>query len=199
MRYTEEMCQFLIEYAPKHRISEIQAAFEGRFGIKPTKAAVSVKISRLGVHSCFDGKFQKGRTSPNKGKKLEEMMPPESAARFRQNQFQKGHKLKQVYKVGDEKVVSHDFLAVLTPEGWKRKHYLVWEQHHGKVPEGHYVVFADGNKRNFDIENLVCVSCSQHIKLGRMGVYGSGKEIIEASKALVDLQSKLYKLERGKE
>ena len=43
-----------------------------------------------------------------------------------------------------------------TGEHWQSKHSLLWEQHHGrKVPKGHIVMFADGDRRNFDINNLM--------------------------------------------
>ena len=40
---------------------------------------------------------------------------------------------------------------------WKRKSNVVWEQHHGKIPEGHVIVFLDSNSLNCDISNLECV------------------------------------------
>ena len=43
---------------------------------------------------------------------------------------------------------------------WKDKGHLVWEQHHGKIPEGYRLVYLDGNKMNYDISNLECVSRS---------------------------------------
>lgn len=33
---------------------------------------------------------------------------------------------------------------------------VVWREHHGDIPEGHEVIFLDGNKKNCEIENLDC-------------------------------------------
>jgi hypothetical protein len=47
-----------------------------------------------------------------------------------------------------------------TPSGrdnWALKHVLAYERAHGPVPEGHVVLFADGDRRNFDPDNLVAV------------------------------------------
>jgi len=33
-------------------------------------------------------------------------------------------------------------------------HHLVWEEYYGKIPENAYIIFKDGNRRNFDISNL---------------------------------------------
>lgn len=43
---------------------------------------------------------------------------------------------------------------------WTEKGRYVWEQHHGKIPEGHNIVYLDGNPLNCDISNLECTSIS---------------------------------------
>ena len=40
---------------------------------------------------------------------------------------------------------------------WMPKQRYVYEQHHGKIPADYIVVFLDGNKNNFDIDNLYCM------------------------------------------
>jgi hypothetical protein len=42
---------------------------------------------------------------------------------------------------------------------WIKKHVLIWQTHHLQtVPENCLIRFLDGNKRNFDINNLVLVT-----------------------------------------
>lgn len=43
-------------------------------------------------------------------------------------------------------------------ERWRYVHVLLFEQHHGAVPEGFAVVFRDGRRRHLVIENLELVS-----------------------------------------
>lgn len=46
---------------------------------------------------------------------------------------------------------------------WVPKHHLVWQQHTGALPpEGHVLIFKDGNKRNFDVSNLELISRGEH-------------------------------------
>ncbi|MGM0703850.1 MAG: HNH endonuclease signature motif containing protein [Pseudomonadota bacterium] len=46
-----------------------------------------------------------------------------------------------------------------TPRDYRPVHHLVWEEHTGEpVPEGHALVFRDGNRRNFAPENLELVT-----------------------------------------
>jgi len=42
-------------------------------------------------------------------------------------------------------------------QNWQEYCRYVWEQHHGKIPDGYSIVFLDGNRDNCSIENLDCV------------------------------------------
>lgn len=45
------------------------------------------------------------------------------------------------------------------PFRWMAKHRWLWERANGsEPPEGHAIVFKDSNRRNFDLNNLACVS-----------------------------------------
>lgn len=41
---------------------------------------------------------------------------------------------------------------------WELLQRLVWEHHHGQIPEGHNVYFKDGNTMNCSINNLILLS-----------------------------------------
>jgi hypothetical protein len=49
-------------------------------------------------------------------------------------------------------------VKVVNPNVWRRKHIVIWEAANGPFPEGHHIIFADGNKSNFNLENLLLVS-----------------------------------------
>jgi len=51
---------------------------------------------------------------------------------------------------------------------WVYVHRMIWEQHYGPIPAGQNVCFKDGNKRNFDIDNLELVSDED---LGARNIY----------------------------
>ena len=50
----------------------------------------------------------------------------------------------------------------------KALHVDVWEFHNGKVPEGYEIHHADLNKDNNTIENLQCLTHSEHIRIHRL-------------------------------
>jgi hypothetical protein len=61
---------------------------------------------------------------------------------------------------------------------WKGKHVLRWEQANGPVPKGFAVIFADGNRRNFKLKNLVLVSRKELAVLNHAGMLTSKNEAI---------------------
>ena len=44
-------------------------------------------------------------------------------------------------------------------------HHIVWETSHGPVPEGYELHHIDHDKRNNDLENLACITISEHQKM----------------------------------
>lgn len=90
--------------------------------------------------------------------------------------FKKGVRPHNDKPLGSEKIIKGGYIYVKVDdrlhlkacERWKSKHQLIWEKHYKrKVPKGHFVIFADGNKRNFDINNLVLVSNKEMMYLNR--------------------------------
>lgn len=43
-------------------------------------------------------------------------------------------------------------------------HRLVWIEHHGNIPKNCVIHHKDGNKLNWDISNLICISRADHIR-----------------------------------
>lgn len=76
--------------------------------------------------------------------------------------FEKGYKKTQK-SLGSESI-KRGVVRVKTGDGkngWKLKHELLWKKYHNaEIPENHIIIFADGNKRNFDKDNLICVDRS---------------------------------------
>lgn len=49
--------------------------------------------------------------------------------------------------------------------GHKVVHREIWKSVHGPIPPGHHIHHKDGNKLNNSIENLECISQSEHMSL----------------------------------
>jgi hypothetical protein len=79
---------------------------------------------------------------------------------------------------------------------WKRKSHLVWEQHHGEIPEGHVIVHLDGNPTNCDISNLECTTNSINGQLA-IPCKGTSPELKRCAIKMKTLEKILEGVERN--
>jgi len=91
-------------------------------------------------------KFKKGQESWCKGTKG--VMNNGNKTRFTKGQ--EPHNKKPIGHISR----SRDHLTIKTEQGVKQLQRYIWELHYGEIPPRSIIRFKDGNKRNFDIENL---------------------------------------------
>ena len=77
------------------------------------------------------------------------------------------------------------------------KHILIWEEHNGKVPAGHLINFKDGNRFNFDINNLMCITRAEHGIMNSNGFRSENPEITQTYATLAKVMHKTR--QKGKE
>jgi hypothetical protein len=74
------------------------------------------------------------------------------------------------------------------PDVWKYKHIVIWENAHGPVPEGHVIMFADGNKQNLRLSNLLMVSRKELGVMNRCGLISTRKDLTKTGKLVADIK-----------
>lgn len=74
------------------------------------------------------------------------------------------------------------------PNVWMRKHIMVWEMHHGTVPDGYVVSFKDGDKLNCVIDNLFLVSKGALVSVAKRGLRAENPEINYSVHLLTELE-----------
>ena len=79
-------------------------------------------------------------------------------------------------KIGN-KPISKNFTTSDIRENWVQKQRYIYETQRGKIPPKHTVVFLDGNRENFDIENLYCVHRRIIVTMGRNGWWSDNPQI----------------------
>lgn len=72
-------------------------------------------------------------------------------------------------------------------ENWRPKHVWVWEQHHGKLPPKHQVIFLDGDHENFNIENLAAIPSQYVVMMNRNGWIKGNTELTKTAIKLCEL------------
>lgn len=174
-KYTEEEKQFFVDFVPGHSHKEIQQAFIRKFGWEISITQVSSSIKRYNLNTGRTGRFEKGQTSHNKGKK----MTPELYAKCKGTMFKKGNVPQNHRPVGSERISKDGYveIKVAEPNKWMLKHRLVWQQANGEIPKGHIVIFRDNNKRNISLENLMLISRNENLIINGHNLSGTIDEM----------------------
>lgn len=163
-RYTEEQKAWLLNQDTSLTYKELTNLFNQKFGTDLSMSRIQdLMVKRTSV-----------KRSGNKG------------------QFDIGAKPK--YKVGDEIIkagyvyvkVSDEYIPGKTTNEdyarkWKRKSDLVWEKENGKLPEGTFLIFLDGDTLNCDINNLYPVTRSIHVVMTKNRWYKKNKDFTLAT------------------
>ena len=192
-KYTAAEIRFLKSKVTGRSYAELTEMFNRRFGLTFTVSRLSSAIKRLNMTNGRDCRFQPGHISFNKGKKG--FYPAGSEKGW----FNPGNKPHTWRPVGTESADAGGYIKVKirNPRTWKYKHRLVWEKANGKIPRGHIVIFADGNKQNFALENLLLISRRELAVMNRQGLISSSRKLTEIGKTIADL--KLLAAKREKE
>jgi hypothetical protein len=152
--YTPEMIERIKEIVPLWSYKKCAEMMTEEFGYKFTSSMIEHKANRLGIKK------------PNNGfNNLDPRLPSI-------NWFMKGRPSLNTKPVGTETVMTDkngrvSVAVKIADNEWEYKHRLIYKQHYGEIPENGYIIFADGNQLNFDIDNLVLVSRAEHAVMNR--------------------------------
>ena len=97
--------------------------------------------------------------------------------------------------IGTERIDSHGYVEVKIssfPSKWKGKHHLVWEAHNGPIPDGNVVIFADRNKFNISIDNLILLSKRQMFIMSRNKLFQPDADLTKTGVAVAKVFEKIY-------
>lgn len=202
-KWTDEVIQFMIDnYKGKDNI-ELAELLNKRFDLNTNEDRVSNVKANLKRRKGIDlrtginrGCFKKGNIPANKDKKWDEYLTKEQQERSRKTCFKKGNIPKQYRPVGSERVTVDGYIEIKTqdPNVWELKHRVVYEQHYGKIPEKHNVIFLDGNRQNLDINNLKLVSKAEDLIMNRNKLFSSDQDITKTGTIIANVISKTSKL-----
>ena len=180
-RYSEEQKEFIITNNYGKYSKELAEMFNQYFNTNITAKEIAYFRRNHKLNSGLTGQFKKGNVAHNKGKKQIEYMSQESIERTKETRFKKGNKPKNYRPIGSERITKDGYIEVKVadPNKWETKNKIIYKQYFGDIPEGHKVIYADGNKLNNDINNLILVSDNEELIMNR---YRLRTENIELTK-----------------
>jgi hypothetical protein len=194
--FTQEETDIIIEMYPDHYTSavaeklgrDICAVYRkaAKLGVKKSAAFIqkelkerqAEKLRIVGEHA----RFQKGQTPHNKSKK----MAPDVYEKCSKTMFKKGQIPVNLKPEGSERKDKDGHILIKVGNTYVHKQRYIYEQTHGiEVPKDHVVAFADGNKENFDISNLVLMTMAENMLRNTIHRYPADlKQVIKLTSKL---------------
>jgi hypothetical protein len=198
-KYLPHHIRFLKEIVRGRSYAEITGMFNRQFGFAISVKAMCSLLKKHNLKNGRDGRFRPGQIPPNKGRKG--YCPPGCEKGW----FKPGNMPFNTMPLGSERINADGYVEIKYSEKsgppknrWKGKHVLIWEKANGPVPKGHVVIFADGNRRNFKLKNLVLVSRKELAVLNHVGMLGSKNEdITKVSVSIARLKVLMADRKRG--
>ena len=198
--YTPEEHKFMEEFVPGHSHKEIREEFLKRFGGEVTKSFPGSYIKNHHLKTGRTGRFEKGVVPANKGKKVS----PEVYEKIKGTMFKKGNKPQTTVPVGSEsKKTTDPYVWVKVDDkdvpsrfNWRPKHHIVYEKHHGKIPDGCVVMFLDGDPKNLAPENLKAVDRSINSILNAKGLRFDDPDLTETGIYIAEVMAAVGKAKK---
>jgi len=183
--YTPREAAFIKKHVAGRNYIELTNLFnKQRFGLPVTPGQIHGFIKNHHLKTGRDTRFKPGQTPYTKGKKLW----------YSTNGFKPGHKPWNHMSVGSERIVEGYVQVKVSNrkdkpwKRWKFKHVILWEKANGKVPKGHMVIFADGNKLNLSLDNLRLISMKENAVMNRWGLRSTNAGFTDTGKIIADIK-----------
>ena len=111
--------------------------------------------------------------------------------------FKKGNIPSNHREVGEERTKDgYIEIKVAEPNKWELKHRVIYKKHFGEIPKGYNIMFADKNKRNFNIDNLILVSKGEDLIMNNNKLISSNQELTKSGLLIAKVISKRAELKR---
>ncbi len=171
--------KFICEQIKGKSLKELTELVNKTFNSSFSQQKIRDLKARLKLSNGINVKFKKGQTPWNKGKKgCKSFSKP----------------------IGSERITSNGYiqLKVKEPNVWMHKQRYLYEKHIGKIPPGTMVSFKDGNRQNFNLDNLILMSLQEAIIMTHNKFWSNNPEITQAGHTLSKIILKTTELKEQK-
>lgn len=209
-KYNDVVIEFIKKnYQGKDNI-ELANILNKKFNLNTTGDKISMLKANLKRRYGLDlrtginrGYFKKGQEPMNKGLKWDEYLTVDQQQRSKKTWFKKGNISSNNVPIGTERINRDGYIEVKIRDGslnknWQLKHRLVYMQNYGEIPKGYNVIFLDGNKLNFNKDNLSLISDSELLLMNRKKLFVQNAEITRTAVTLVKCIDKTFKVKNAR-
>lgn len=140
--FTDEEKQFLKDNISDNSYRELRKKFNERFNCNQSLRSIEHKCRRLGVNHGHAGvEFKAGEKNP--------FSPTRPIGSETISAGKIYVKVREDFAAGGRKYGENS--------NWVQKNRYIYEKENGKLPDGWQVIALDGNRNNFELENLYAV------------------------------------------
>ncbi|MGD9678408.1 MAG: HNH endonuclease signature motif containing protein [Vulcanibacillus sp.] len=196
--FTKEQKEFIEKNVKGLQNDELATLVSETFNLSITAKQMNTFKKNHGLTSGINKCFKKGHTPVNKGTKGMYNVGGNKTS------FKKGQKPLNYKPVGTERIDRDGYTLIKVSdkgnwhERWKLKHRVLWEKENGPIPKGHVLLFADRNKKNITLDNLILITHKQLARLNKNHLIANNAEITKSAVILADLYSKIGDRVRSK-
>lgn len=186
MKFTEERMEFLKSFKGEKNLRELAELLKEKYGFEVLSLSYFRKrLRKLNIAYKYiktnSGTLKKGTVPWNKGIKTN--IKPKNFKKLKSERIDKN---------------GYILIKVKNPDVWELKHRFLWKEVNGEIPKSHVIIFADGDKTNFSLKNLLCISKNELRQLNRYKLKKNNAELTKIGVSIVRLKSKTFKLKEKK-
>ena len=200
-RYSQAMIDYIRANAWGRSNAELARMFSEKFEIEKNSVQISSVKKRYGIKSGLTGRFEVGSIPFNKGRKV-------SAQTYEKMKnsntwYASAHQPHNTMPLNSLKKDSKDgywyrkysMTGKTKKERWIACHHETWIKAHGPIPKDCIVIFLDGNKDNYALENLALIKRSTNARLNQMHMRYSNSETTRTAITHTQLKEAIWNIE----
>ena len=183
-RWTDEEKEYLASIVKGKTYKELLILMNDKFEYEFSSQQIESALRRYNLKTGNTGQFKKYQEPWNKGLK--------GYIGANKTSFKKGTIPPNYKPVGTERFAKDGYIEVKVkdPNVWELKHRYIYKKHHGEIPNGYNVIFADKNISNFDIDNLILVSKAEMLILNKNKLIFEDKDLTKVGVNIAKLINK---------
>lgn len=195
-KHKQEHIDFVRENVKGISLRELRKRFNERFNCNVSDSVIeNIKGKHKLKSGIQGGQYHKGNIPLNKGTKGMFNVGGNKTS------FKKGNVPVNHRPVGSERVNVDGYveIKIKDPNKWDLKHRVIYKRLHGDIPKDSVIIFADGNKHNLDIDNLVAITRNEHARLNQNGLRFDDGDITKSALNLAKLIIKTNEAKKRKD
>lgn len=196
--FSKEQKAFIAQNVSGLHNQELADLINQRFGLQITARQMNTYKKNHGLASGIDCRFQKRSIPANKGTRGMYNVGGN------QTSFKPGQRAANYKPVGHERIDDDGYTLIKVSdtgtwdERWRHKHRVIWEEANGAIPDGHVLIFADQDKRNITLDNLILAPQSSLSIVNIKGLLYNDPDLTRTGLVIADIYKKMGEIKKRK-